>query len=60
LLNRNTTDRRRSTANPRFPMRDPSNTLVRHDRRTRPDRRLSGIEVEWLEIVQDRGIYKSY
>ena len=38
-----------------FPVRDSSGELVREDRHRLPDRRLSGIDVEWLETVRESG-----
>jgi hypothetical protein len=55
---RNHTDRRCRAAAPRYPFRDSDGNLVRQDRRKLPDRRLDGIEVEWLEMREAAGIEK--
>jgi hypothetical protein len=52
---RSKTDRRQCGVSPRFPMHDADNKLVKQDRRKLPDRRLSGIEVEWLAMVHQVG-----
>jgi hypothetical protein len=49
MRERNPSDRRTGIARPGFPLRDSSGELVRAERRRQPDRRLAGIEVEWLE-----------
>jgi hypothetical protein len=48
-------DRRCRAGRTKFPLRDASGELVRADRRRQPDRRLSGIEAEWLEMAQESG-----
>ena len=53
-------DRRRSGNNVRFPFRDSSGVLIPEDRRVQPERRLSGIEVEWLEMIHEGGMHKPY
>ena len=50
MRERNKADRRRNPAKPRFPLKDSGGELVIEDRRIQPDRRLDGIEVEWLEM----------
>lgn len=54
MQKRNDTDRRSNRAGLRFPFRDSDGELVREDRRKLPDRRLAGIEVEWLEMIAAR------
>lgn len=41
-------ERRKHTTTPKFPFYDCSGILVAQDRRILPDRRLTGISVEWL------------
>jgi hypothetical protein len=55
MAKRNRQDRRCWEGRTKFPFRDSSGELVSADRRTQPDRRLSGIEVEWLEMVHESG-----
>jgi hypothetical protein len=40
---------------PNSSFRDSSGELVREGRRKLSDRRLSGIQAEWLEIIVERG-----
>ena len=42
------TDRRRHSATPRFPFYDSGGCLVAYDRRMLPDRRLTGMTIEWI------------
>ncbi len=56
MQNRQVTDRRISSAEPRFPFNDAVGGRVRQERRKIPDRRLAGrIEVEWLEASGTAG-----
>jgi len=55
MAKRNRQDRRCWEGRKKFPFRDSSGELVSADRRTQPDRRLSGIEVEWLEMAHESG-----
>jgi hypothetical protein len=55
MVKRNRKDRRCREGRTKLPFRDSSGELVRVDRRTQPDRRLSGIEVEWLEMAHESG-----
>ena len=55
MAKRNRQDRRCWEGRTTFPFRDSSGELVSADRRTQPDRRLSGIEVEWLEMAHESG-----
>ena len=48
-------DRRNWKGRTDFPLRDSNDELVRADRRTSPERRLSGIEAEWLEMADEAG-----
>jgi hypothetical protein len=52
MQQRNPSDRRHGIARSAFPLRDSDGELVRAERRRQPDRRLAGIEVEWLEDKQ--------
>ncbi len=51
---RNGQDRRGWQSMPRVPFADSSGVLVTHDRRKRPDRRLSNIHVRW-RVPRDEG-----
>ena len=42
-------DRRDYSRRPEFPLRDSDNILVFEDRRRIPDRRMSSIEVDWID-----------
>ena len=55
MAKRSRQDRRCRAGRTNFPFRDSSGELVREDRRRLADRRLSGIEVEWLEMVHESG-----
>jgi len=55
MAKRSLQDRRCWAGKTKFPFRDSSGELVSADRRTQPDRRLSGIEVEWLEMAHESG-----
>ena len=55
MVKRNRQERRRRAGRTRYPFRDSSGELIRGDRRTQPDRRLSGITVEWLEMAHESG-----
>ena len=55
MAKRNRQDRRCREGRTKFPLRDTSGELVSGDRRTQPDRRLSGIEVEWLDMAHESG-----
>jgi hypothetical protein len=55
MVKRNRQDRRCWEDRTKFPLRDSSGELVSADRRTQPDRRLSGIEVEWLDMAHESG-----
>jgi len=51
MQSRSSKDRRNADTSPRFPLRDSGGTLVIHDRRICPDRRLAaGLEMEWREM----------
>ena len=58
MQERNPSDRRCRTTARRYPFRDSNGDLVRQDRRKLPDRRLDGIEVEWLEMGETPGYRK--
>ena len=58
MQERNPSDRRCRTKARQYPFRDSDGNLVRQDRRTLPDRRLDGIEVEWLEMREAAGTEK--
>ena len=53
MVRRNRKDRRCWAGSKKLPLRDSSGELVREDRRRLPDRRLSGIEVEWLQMAHE-------
>jgi hypothetical protein len=55
MAKRSRQDRRCRVGRTKFPLRSGSGELVGEDRRRRPERRLSGIEVEWLEMVRESG-----
>ena len=55
MVKRNRQEQRCWETRKKFPFRDSSGELVSADRRTQPDRRLSGIEVEWLEMAHESG-----
>jgi len=55
MAKRNRQDRRCREGRTKFPLRDSGGELVRADRRARPDRRLSSIEVEWLDMAHESG-----
>lgn len=55
MARRNHQDRRCRAGRKKFPFRDSGGELVSEDRRSLPDRRLSGIEVEWLEMAYESG-----
>ena len=55
MAKRSLQDRRCWAGKTKFPFRDSSGELVYENRRTQPDRRLSGIEVEWLELAYKSG-----
>jgi len=47
-------DRRQLETLPRVPFKDSNGVIVRESRRQIPDRRLDGIQAEWIdEIVLD-------
>jgi hypothetical protein len=46
-------DRRCWTDRKKFPFRDSSGERVCEDRRRQPDRRLSAIEAEWLQMAHE-------
>ena len=58
MQERNPSDRRCRTKALQYPFRDSAGNLVRQDRRTLPDRRLDGIEVEWLDMRESAGTEK--
>jgi len=47
-----TADRRWKRAAPACPFRDSNGLRVMNDRRTRPDRRIGNIQVEWGEEIE--------
>ncbi|MGB5540642.1 MAG: hypothetical protein WBO37_11170 [Gammaproteobacteria bacterium] len=53
MYERSPHDRRRSKAKTRFPVNDSKGELVQKDRRMQADRRLSGIQAEWSEMICD-------
>ena len=55
MVKRSRQDRRCRAGRTKFPFRDTSGEPVREDRRRLPDRRLSGIELEWLEMAHESG-----
>jgi hypothetical protein len=55
MVKRNRQERRCWETRKKFPFRDSIGELVSADRRTQPDRRVSGIEVEWLEMAHESG-----
>jgi hypothetical protein len=55
MAERSRQDRRCWARKAKFPIRDSSGELVHENRRTQPDRRLSGIEVKWLEMAHESG-----
>lgn len=55
MYERSPVDRRRCKTKTRFPLKDSKGDLVREDRRVQADRRLSGIQAEWSEVIQDAG-----
>jgi len=55
MAKRSRQDRRCWAGKTKFPVRDSSGELVYENRRTQPDRRLSGIEVEWLDMAHESG-----
>jgi len=55
MTKRSQQDRRCRAGRTEFPLQDSSGELVSADRRTQPDRRLSAIEVEWLEMACESG-----
>jgi hypothetical protein len=55
MARRSQQDRRCRAGRTKFPFRDSGGELVSEDRRCLPDRRLSGIEVEWLEMACESG-----
>ena len=52
MQKRNAEDRRRKSVSPVFPFKDANGATVRENRRSQPDRRLTGIE-EGLPVMQD-------
>ena len=55
MVKRNRQERRRWDTRTKYPFRDSSGELVSADRRTQPDRRLSGLEVEGLDMAHESG-----
>lgn len=53
MFQRSPQDRRRCKAKTRFPIMDSKGLLVQEERRMRADRRLSGIQAEWSEMICD-------
>jgi len=52
MQNRSLKDRRNDQMKSRFPLRDSDGTLIAHERRVCPDRRLAaGLEMEWREMT---------
>jgi hypothetical protein len=51
MYERSPHDRRRSKAKTRFPVNDSKGELVQKDRRVQAERRLTGIQSEWDEII---------
>lgn len=47
-------DRRKSFRTPRFPFNDSHDTWVVRDRRVCPERRMGGIQVEWIHEKRER------
>jgi len=55
MAKRSQQDRRCWGRSTKFPFCDSTGEVVRVDRRSLPDRRLSGIDVEWLETAHESG-----
>jgi len=53
MARRSRQDRRCRTGRKKFPFRDSSGERVCEDRRRQPDRRLSAIEAEWLQMAHE-------
>ena len=53
MFERSLHDRRQCKAKSRFPVIDSKGVLVREERRMQADRRLSGIQAEWSEMICD-------
>ena len=53
MFQRSPHDRRHCKAKTRFPVMDSKGVLVQEERRMQADRRLSGIQAEWSEMICD-------